>query len=443
MKVYVSLGSNIGCRISNIRKALDELKQLGLSDIKHTCCIETSPILLPNSPSEWKNTPYLNAVASFTTDITLTQLLKQFQKIEKKLGRTEKKLKWAPRIIDIDILLTTPHTVSSTPFLTLPHPEILNRPFLIHLLAILEPTLVFSDNFSHTTKTFVEIAHSINAVQNLGNYRSFTIYPEIVGILNVTKDSFSDGGLYNTAEKAVSHFASLENAGASIIDIGAESTRPGAVKLSSEEEYTQLDITLSAISNASSSVKISIDSYNFDVIERILQKYSNTISYINLVQWHFQPHEIRALAQYKTKFIVMHSISVPPSYTAVLPVNTDVVQSIAKWSEFVVNSAVTNGIAASDLILDVGIGFGKTHYQNLELLRKLRNFRDAIAEDCAILIGHSRKSYINAISSQLPINRDLETAIISASIAQYVDYLRVHNVTDTHRACVTRDMITR
>ncbi|WPX97577.1 dihydropteroate synthase [Candidatus Fokinia crypta] len=440
MKVYVAFGSNVGCRISNIRKALDELKKLELSDVRHTHCIETSPILLPNSPIEW-SAPYLNAVASFTTAIKLEQLLILLQEIEKKLGRPTQRLKWAPRIIDIDILMTDSRIMSNTPFLTLPHPEILNRPFLIHLLATLEPSLTFFSDNQYTNKTFLEIAHCTNAIQNLGEYKSFAIYPKIMGILNVTEDSFSDGGLYNTREKAVSHFISLENAGASIIDIGAESTRPGAKKLSHEEEYTQLDNILSAIGDINSKVEISIDSYHFNVIQRILEKYSNIISYINLVQWNFKPYEIHILSQYEIKFIIMHSLSVPPSPTFVLPTSTDLIQYIGEWSNYIVDCAIANGISASNLILDVGIGFGKTHYQSIELLRRLRDFKNAFVRNLPILVGHSRKSYINAISLQTPIDRDLETSIISASIAQYTDYLRVHNVTDTHRACVTHNIM--
>ncbi|BDU60042.1 hypothetical protein FLA4_04520 [Candidatus Rickettsia kotlanii] len=219
-------------------------------------------ILPPNADKAWDKS-YLNMVVQGKSTLTPSTLLIELKKIEKQLGRANSYDKWSPRVIDLDILLWNNCHID-LPDLKIPHPELLNRPFLIHLIAGLSLECRDScpiNNF-YNNKIFAEIAHLI---ENQGVIHSLVLNPQFVGILNITPDSFSDGGLSFYKEDAVRNFVCLINEGTTIIKFESQSTRPSALIINEDEEYARLNNVLEELKE----VIVSIDSFTPEVIKRI------------------------------------------------------------------------------------------------------------------------------------------------------------------------------
>lgn len=434
--IYISVGSNLGNRLSNIKKALNLLKSYGFVLLRQSIIFETQAILPPNADSTWDK-PYLNMVVYGESILTPNKLLIELKKIEKQLGRTSSYDKWAPRVIDLDILLWDNCHID-LPDLKIPHAELLNRPFLIHLIASLDLECRYScstNNF-YNNKTFTEIAHLI---ENQGIIRSFVLSPQFVGIINVTPDSFSDGGLSFRKEDAVKNFTRLLDEGAAIIELGAQSTRPSTLIINEDEEYTRLENVLEELIEIikQKEVIVSIDSFSPKVIKHILKKYP--ISFINLVKNNLDDYTLRLIADYNCKIITMHSLTIPPQKQKCLDFEKPPIASLNIWAEQKITKLEKCGFERKNIIFDPGIGFGKSVYQNLYLLQHIKEFKNL---GCEILIGHSRKSYISAFyNSKAPV-RDLETIAISKYLAESgIDYLRVHNVIEHQRFFVADHMI--
>lgn len=434
--IYISIGSNLGNRLLNIKKAINLLKNCGFIILKQSIIFETKAILPTGRAGTWDK-PYFNMVVKGTTILSPTELLLELKKIEKQIGRAGFYEKWSPRVIDLDILLWDNHHIN-LPDLKIPHPELLNRPFFIHLIASLSLECRYScstDN-SYNNKTFVEIAHSI---ENQGVIRSLVLEPQFVGILNITPDSFSDGGLSFYKEDAVRNFYRLMEEGTSIIELGSQSTRPSALIISEDEEYTRLTNILEEIQQIIEKEKVivSIDSFSPKVIKNILKKYP--ISCINLVKNNLDEYMLRLIADYNCKIVTMHSLTIPPQKQKCLDFNKPPLAALNIWAEEEITKLEKCGFDKKNIILDPGIGFGKSAYQNLYLLQHIAEFKNL---GCEILVGHSRKSYISTFYDSKASERDLETIAISKYLAENgADYLRVHNVVEHQRFFVSQHII--
>ena len=200
--IYISLGSNLGNRLANLRQAIILLKDNILSNSYESIIIETKALLKSNSPKEW-DTPYLNMIIAGETTLPPAELLQKLKDIECKLGRNINAEKWAPRLIDLDIIIYDEQIINQTG-LQIPHSELPNRDFLIHLLALMPkqylPRLNIHQNFVRAD----EYAHNNIDCSKLFS-RSFTLGPEILGIINITEDSFSDGGKNFAPETAINN----------------------------------------------------------------------------------------------------------------------------------------------------------------------------------------------------------------------------------------------
>lgn len=192
--IYISIGSNMGNRFFYLQKAAQLLQERYFKNLKSSIILETKAILPNDAPPEWDK-PFLNMVVYGSCSSSPEELLKGLKQIECDIGRPQVYEKWAPRIIDLDILLWDNLTLD-TSYLKIPHPELINRPFLLHLMAMLSPMAVVN-------KTFGTINPNIKDCF----LRSFTLSPELVGIVNITPDSFSDGGLYYDADQATKPFS--------------------------------------------------------------------------------------------------------------------------------------------------------------------------------------------------------------------------------------------
>jgi dihydropteroate synthase len=248
---------------------------------------------------------------------------------------------------------------------------------------------------------------------------------KLVGILNITPDSFSDGGNTQTVQ-AIAHTQKLIADGATIIDIGAESTRPGATPLSHEEEWIRLDGILQEVIELCHANKVftSLDTRHPESAKKAI---SLGIDWINDVDGFNNPEMISAVKDSTASIVFMHSLGVPANKNKTLPEDVDPINYITDWANHKIKNLTENGISIDRLIFDPGIGFGKTTAQSWEILENIEEFKQLGTK---ILVGHSRKSFLNLLSGgQTVEENDLKTIAVSITLAaKEIDYLRVHDV---------------
>ena len=254
----------------------------------------------------------------------------------------------------------------------------------------------------------------------------------VMGILNVTPDSFSDGGKYNNLDSAIKQAERLISEGADIIDVGGESTRPGHIQISSEEEISRVVPIIEKISKNLDTV-ISIDTYKYDVAEAAIKAGANIINDI----WGLQ-YDNGEMAELVKKsnlpIIVMHNQN-DEIY------NKDIMLSLREFFEKTYKIADKYGIDRDKIILDPGLGFGKNAEQNIEILSRLNELRDM----GSILLGASKKRFIGKLLNDLPFDERVEGTVATTviGIEKGVDIVRVHNVLENKRACLVADGIYR
>jgi 2-amino-4-hydroxy-6-hydroxymethyldihydropteridine diphosphokinase / dihydropteroate synthase len=425
--LILSIGTNLGDSLNNIRRALQLLqKSQKIAPLQISPLYSSSALLPAYAPVAW-NKPFLNLAVVCETDLSPLEVLKLIKQIERQLGRKESQ-RWAPRIIDIDILAWD-NCVIDQIGLKIPHAELLSRPFALWPLLDLWP------DWQHPTAELAEI------LRRWGSRYTGELAPcetkqlphrlegsALVGILNITPDSFSDGGKFISVSNALAQAEKLVREGAEVLDIGAESTRPGATPVLPETEWALLAPVLTALKEQSKQwafkPKLSIDTRHLIVAERAMQL---GIDWINDVSGFVDPN-MRALAAAGSpvKCVVMHNLGIPAQKNIVLASHPNICEQIVDWAEQRFDELLDAGVDANQLIFDIGIGFGKTAQQSIFLLKNIKQFRRL---NCPLLIGHSRKSFLNLITEKPFPDRDFETAMVSYQLAaQGVDYLRVHNV---------------
>ncbi len=262
----------------------------------------------------------------------------------------------------------------------------------------------------------------------------------IMGILNVTPDSFSDGGEFNLLETAVTKAKEMVNQGADIIDIGGQSTRPGAVEIAVEEELGRVIPVVKALRSQLPNVIISVDTTRSEVAQKAVEAGADIINDISGST--FDPQMLAVTAALEVPIILMHIRGTPQTMQGLTDYQ-DLVGEVYQFLERQINLAVEAGIARSRLIIDPGIGFAKTAEQNLELLRQLDKFRSL---QVPLLLGVSRKSFIGRIlGKDDPKERVWGTAaaVASAIATQGVDIMRVHDVAAMSDVCQVADAIWR
>ena len=254
----------------------------------------------------------------------------------------------------------------------------------------------------------------------------------VMGILNVTPDSFSDGGKYNNLDSAMKQAEKLILDGADIIDVGGESTRPGHTQITSEEEISRVVPIIEKISKNLNTI-ISIDTYKYDVAEAAIKAGANIINDI----WGLQ-YDNGEMADLVKKcnlpIIVMHNQN-DEIY------NKDIMLSLREFFEKTYKIADKYGIDRDKIILDPGLGFGKNAEQNIEILSRLNELRDM----GSILLGASKKRFIGKLLNDLPFDERVEGTVATTviGIEKGVDIVRVHNVLENKRACLVADGIYR
>lgn len=437
--IVILLGSNLGDRILYLRRALALIKAHPHIFVEQVSPLYVSDaLLLENAPPEW-NTPYVNAALRCITSLTPIELLHELKQIEVTLGRKLDAPRWSPRVIDIDILAFNDMQLHSDE-LTLPHPRLEERPFALWPLTDVAPLWQLERVTSIIEKWGSRWAgddaplHTKQIMQRIDT-------PQLVGILNVTTHSFSDGGKFIDPQKAVTHAIHLINSGAEILDIGAEATSPHAHPLTADEEWLRLLPILSALRDAKAQhrfiipPKMSIDTYHPETAQKAIDF---GVDWINDVTGLSNPQmrEIMAsasAAKNNVDCVTMHHVTIPASRQHIVARDQDPVKVIYEWGQRQLDMLETIGIKRERIIFDPGIGFGKVPEHSLTLIKHAARFAEL---GVRLLYGHSRKLYISLFTDKPFAERDIETTIISLYLAHQknVDYLRVHNVEMCARA---------
>ncbi|UCE38046.1 MAG: dihydropteroate synthase [Thermoplasmata archaeon] len=259
----------------------------------------------------------------------------------------------------------------------------------------------------------------------------------IMGIVNVTPDSFSDGGQFYDSKLAISHAKQLVKEGADIIDIGGESTRPGSDSVTQEEEQKRVIPVIEGIADEVN-VPISIDTCKSEVAKAALNAGACIINDISAAR--FDPKIAEMAAKCEVPIVLMHMQGTPKNMQK-NPVYNDVMEDIKEFLKERAAFAVSQGVPRENIIIDPGIGFGKTLQNNYDIIKRLRELREL---NFPILIGTSRKSFIGTTLG-LDVDERLEgtLATVTMSIINGADIVRVHNVKEVKRAVKMTDAIYR
>jgi len=264
----------------------------------------------------------------------------------------------------------------------------------------------------------------------------FSQKTHVMGILNITPDSFTDGGLFFRRDSAIEHGLRMVEEGADIIDVGGESTRPGSEPVEYEEEVRRIIPVIDALAKRIK-VPISIDTYKADVAKRALDAGASIINDISGLR--FDPGMPKVAAECRVPIVLMHikgtpkNMQVNPEYEALIP-------EIVDYLRISIKLAIDSGVREEMIIVDPGIGFGKTFEHNLEILRNLHEF--TLLEK-PLLVGPSRKAFIGKILGNASSSERMEgtAAAVAISIMNGANIVRVHDVEEMGRVARVADAI--
>ncbi|KAJ1507379.1 trifunctional dihydropteroate synthetase [Coelomomyces lativittatus] len=447
--VYLALGSNLGDRAQNLNEAMRRLQPF--STLADTSFLyETKPMYLEDQPN------FLNAACKIYTDLEPLELLAKLKIIEEELGRDLLHgIRNGPRVIDLDILFYD-YIEFNSPSLEIPHPRIMEREFVLRPLADMAPDFEHPKHARSISKLLAlhQHAYPVNpssstisskmlhvvsfSPNHLWSWKDRTY---VMGILNVTPDSFSDGGDFVSLDAAVACAQKMVNEGVDVIDLGGQSTRPGATEISAEEELQRVLPVVKEIKKVLPNVVLSIDTFWASVAEACVKE---GVHFINDVTGGTKdPKMLKTMAQLQVPVCLMHTRH-PPHQPHVYH---DLIQEIEKELCHQVNLAIQAGIYRWHLILDPGIGFAKAKHQNFELLNKLKLFQQPTSalHGFPILIGPSRKRFLgDTINEPNAKGREWATAAATAAcVAGGADIVRVHNVKSMLDVILVADRIWR
>ncbi len=415
-KTYLlSLGGNVGNVLDTFESAGQKLKEFAKVTVASSPC--QSPALMPeDAPSEWDSI-YWNSTVEIITDIDPCELLRRIKLLEQEFGRDNRQ-RWSPRPLDIDIIdvkfsSNVGGKFKSDSELKIPHPSARQRPFVLGPTAWIRPNWRFSD----------EADKHVIDYERMHRFRQ----PALMGIINITPDSFSDGGKHFQQSTAIASAESMRLSAAQYVDLGAESTGPDAKSISPEEEWNRLFPVVEELCKKWKGYlfrpRVSIDTRNFSTAEKVIELGVDTI---NDVSGLADPRMLQLAAHTEAEFIAMHSLTIPTSRKTVIADNKNPIPEMSDWMKQLIARWDDQGLARDRLILDPGIGFGKKSNQSWQLMAKIRELP---WENHRLLVGHSRKSFLSTITQKDFQDRDIETVGVSLTLADFgVDILRVHDV---------------
>lgn len=466
-RVFIAFGSNEGDSVANIRRAIDALPTKGITVLKTSPLYESEPMYVQDQNR------FVNGVLECETQLTPLALLDALKQIEYgELGRV-KIMDNGPRTIDLDILLYD-DAVLNHERLTIPHAAMLQRSF------VLRPLADIADRTAHhplTAESYqahldqiapsssVQASSALKALVPMPRAKAHQVYDphchtlptQIMAILNVTPDSFSDGGkvqLSNVVDLALDYVRN----GAAILDVGGMSTNPQSVDPGPDEELRRVVPAIQALRACSKldSIPISVDTFRADVAEAALAAGADIVNDISAGR--LEPRILQVAARYQAPIILNHTRGTPQTMTQLaqyevpdrpdLRPNSDdaVIECVGRELEESLEAALAAGLARWQIILDPGIGFAKSLPHNLAVIRRLADLRARPAfAGIPWLLGPSRKRFLGTITGRdIASHRVLGTAAaVAALIANGADIVRVHDVSEMADVAKVADAIYR
>lgn len=390
-------------------------------------------------------------------------MLDTLQEIEQELGR-ERLVPKGPRSIDLDILLYGDRQTESER-LQVPHPLMLEREFVLrpladvipqgrlpppfdgaavaeHLSRLLKEQSVNGKGIVPPPQYVTNFAPHLPAIRSSDPARSTSI----MAVLNVTPDSFSDGGQFDSTnasgiQAATDRFVAQ---GASIIDVGGQSTRPGASPVTTGEEISRVVPAIQAIRAANSTVAISVDTFSSTVAEAAIKVGADIVNDVS--GGTRDPKLLSVVARHNKTIILMHTRGDSKTMTKMTDYPDGVITSVGREMKSCITAALAAGIPRWRIILDPGIGFAKTATQNLELLGRLDDLRHFPGlEGFPWMVGSSRKKFVAKITDAKDIKdrRWGQAAAVTASVRGGADVVREHDVGEMSRVVRMAEAIFR
>lgn len=414
--IFIALGANLpssyGSPRETIKRAIGEVSKNGVRVLYQSPIYLTAPVPISDQP--W----YHNAVVGVSTDQSPSDLLKTLQSIENNFGRV-RTIRNAPRVIDLDIVAYH-DVVQNDDDLILPHPRMHERAFVLY------PLRDIARNWVHPVSR--KQINDLIALIPDGQDIECETRALIMGIVNVTPDSFSDGGKFASTDAAIQHGLQLIAESADILDIGGESTRPSSVVVSPDEEQRRILPVIEALKNTGA--LISIDTRNASTMAAALKSGAGMINDISALT--HDKESINVLRDSDCRICLMHMQGTPQTMQ-IKPHYDDVVAEVYHFLEQRIDACLAAGIAKDRLIIDVGIGFGKTLDHNLALLKNMSKFHDLGVD---ILLGVSRKRFIEQICGWDIAAEDRlagSLAALANACRDHLQIVRVHDVAATRQ----------
>ncbi|EMC93329.1 hypothetical protein BAUCODRAFT_150674 [Baudoinia panamericana UAMH 10762] len=448
---FLALGSNIGERLQTIEEACRLIDKSGEIRITGTSPLyETRPMYVEEQDL------FLNGVCQVDTSLGPTELLDKLQAIEQQLGRV-KTVEKGPRSIDLDILLYKGKRLA-TERLTIPHALMHEREFVLRPLADITQDVVDPLNGSavNLLRTVESKPRNMFPYTPLGpeNAAIRAIDPQrptrIMSILNMTPDSFSDGGTHLTTDSEALKLTIARHiaGGATIIDVGGQSSRPNAPDVTAEDECLRVLKAIEAIKSLpeAKDVAISIDTYRATVAEAAIKAGAHIVNDISAGL--LDPEMLPTVARLGCTYVMMHMRGTPATMQS--DENTSypdgLVRTMIGELSARLNAAQAAGIRRWRIILDPGIGFSKTQEHNLEILRRLPELINAPdLQNMPWLVGSSRKGFIGKITGvETARERTWGTAAtVAAAVQGGADVVRVHDVKEMAQVAKMADAMYR
>lgn len=476
-RVCIAVGSNVGDRFLNIHRALQLLCQDDTDTeetnyckaktrlIKTSFLRETEPMYVTNQPN------FLNGAVLLETSLSPRRLLQRIKMVESRLGRDLNAARNGPRPVDLDIILcetlqepfgnVTDESSTMTPNIMNEHDLVIPHAAMHERAFVLEPAIdLLGGNYVHPVlnKPLSQILEELNLSGDDEATQAVRVIPlprnrllhfnetKVMGILNVTPDSFSDGGKWSTVDTAVKYALAMEQDGASIIDIGGESTRPGAREMEVEVEMQRTIPVIERLRELSD-IPISIDTRHSQVARAAVAAGADMVNDVSGGQ--FDDSMLGTVAELAVPMVIMHMRGTP-----------ETMQSLTKYDDVVRDVAITLseqsalgervGVYRWLQIMDPGIGFAKDMEGNLKLLKNLNNLRLATG-NLPILLGTSRKGFIGRLTGTAHAD-DRDPGTIATIVAALClddtarggcNLVRVHNVAACKQATMIVDAMFR
>ena len=460
---FIALGSNLGHRARHLSRALTELRACGR-------VVRVSPLYVTAPQHVVEQPDFLNAACELHTRLPATELLLRLKAIERRLGRSVGGIRYGPRKVDLDIVLYGTHSVETTTAvgpLSIPHRLMLERTFVLKPLCDLAPGFRHPAHAAPLAQEYARLcAKEAAAAAAAGGApqlptRVLAMREDVtwelgqrtyvMGILNITPDSFSDGGHHDSLGAALCAARAMAEAGADVIDIGAESTRPGAPRVTEEEELRRLLPVIERIRAQpdawAQTVLLSVDTTRASVAAAAVRAGADMINDIS--GGTFDVAMYRTCAALQVPYALMHTRGLPAEMMARATYD-DLVGDVCHELSRCLRAAQAAGLPPWLLIADPGIGFAKQMPHNLEMLHELPRFvahftSGAEGLAAATLVGASRKGFIGKVLGQPdPLQRQWgNAATVSASVVGGADIVRVHEVDEMRQVARVSDAVHR